>query len=340
MGFSPAAVVWHHRRSSIGAYWKQQKGYACAESLLAEKWPNQYNGAGHLTWSGRLYGKGIVDSFLNRSKIYHGTWGSSLFQSIYEPAQGILLSLPLMPEWYFVVVVFGALALLGLTWSPLLIFLPVFLLALTASLVQAGVSAAKQPLAPQTLTQRFASRILVAWLHLIQPLARLIGRIRHGVAPWQWSSWLVQPALLGRKHSIWSEEWQPIEKRLSDVENILAHKREAIRRGGDFDRWDLEVRGGLLGYIRALGVIEEHGSGKQLFRLKAWPSFPRPVIVVTIILSLVAAYAAYDQAWLAAIALAAGAVGIALIARAECAIAMKVWRDMVDEYAEAQKPSA
>ena len=64
LGFSPSVVVWHHRRKSIRAYWKQQMGYARAEALLADKWPTRYNGAGHLKWSGRLYGKGIVDFFL------------------------------------------------------------------------------------------------------------------------------------------------------------------------------------------------------------------------------------------------------------------------------------
>ena len=55
-------------------------------------------------------------------------------------------------------------------------------------------------------------------------------------------------------------------------------KRAAVKRGGDFDRWDLEVRGGLLGCIRAVAMIEEHGAGKQLFRLRAWPQIPRPAI--------------------------------------------------------------
>ena len=44
---------------------------------------------------------------------------------------------------------------------------------------------------------------------------------------------------------------------------MLVRQREAIKRGGDFDQWDLEVRGGLLGYVRALGMAEEHGAGKQ-----------------------------------------------------------------------------
>ena len=48
----PAAVVWHHRRNSVKAYWKQQKGYGKAEGLLARKWPEKYNAAGHVSWFG------------------------------------------------------------------------------------------------------------------------------------------------------------------------------------------------------------------------------------------------------------------------------------------------
>jgi GT2 family glycosyltransferase len=60
LGFNPAAMVWHHRRNSVRAYWKQQQGYGKAEALLERKWPQKYNGAGHLTWAGRLYGKGLT----------------------------------------------------------------------------------------------------------------------------------------------------------------------------------------------------------------------------------------------------------------------------------------
>jgi glycosyltransferase involved in cell wall biosynthesis len=335
LGFSSAAVVWHHRRRSIRAYWKQQKGYAHAEALLADKWPQQYNGAGHLNWSGKLYGKGIVDFFLYRPRIYHGTWGSSLFQSIYEPSRGLLISLPLMPEWYFLVAVSGALAAFGLLWSPLLWVAPIFILAVAASLIQAGVAASQQQLDAKSLQHRLALKALIAWLHLIQPLARLLGRVRHGVAPWRLTGLLRPPLRLRHTHAIWSEEWRPIERRLEAIERILLREREAVRRGGDFDRWDLEVRGGLLGYVRSVGMIEEHGAGKQLFRLRAWPHIPRPLIVSLFPLGSLAALAAYDQALLPALVLGAGAIAITMIARAECAKAMQVWNEAVAEYAQA-----
>src|SRR5204862_745152 len=41
IGFNPAAMVWHHRRGSIRAYWRQQIGYGKAEALLEQKWPHK-----------------------------------------------------------------------------------------------------------------------------------------------------------------------------------------------------------------------------------------------------------------------------------------------------------
>jgi len=62
LGFSPAAVVWHRRRNSVSAYWRQQVGYGRAEALLESKWPEKYNSAGHLTWAGSLYGGGLAQT--------------------------------------------------------------------------------------------------------------------------------------------------------------------------------------------------------------------------------------------------------------------------------------
>ncbi len=94
LGFNPAAMVWHHRRNSVKSYWKQQLNYGKAEGYLERKWPEKYNAAGHVPWAGRLYFKGfeqLLGCF--RGRIYQGTWGSALFQSIYQPAPSLLWSL-------------------------------------------------------------------------------------------------------------------------------------------------------------------------------------------------------------------------------------------------------
>jgi glycosyltransferase involved in cell wall biosynthesis len=331
LGFSPAAMVWHHRRDSIRAYWKQQTEYARAEALLAEKWPQKYNGAGHLNWQGRLYGAGVAKFFLSKSRVYHGTWGGAIFQSIYGPAAGLLSALPLMPEWYFVVALLGSLAALGFAWPPLLLLLPIFAVAIMLSLVQAAGAGATAPLRSQPPLRRFASRILVALLCLLQPLARLLGRIRHGLGPWRWTGVFVGPVPMVHERSIWSENWQSCEARLTTIQSGLLRRGAVVNKGGDFDRWDLSVGGGLFGSIRALAMVEEHGRGKQLFRMRAWPKVPALALCFLLVMSVLATLAAFDQAWLAAVSLGLMAFGVSMLMRAACAKAMTTWMDAIDD---------
>jgi GT2 family glycosyltransferase len=87
IGFHAAAMVWHHRRNSFRMYWKQQQGYGKAEALLEAKWPERYNAAGHTTWAGRIYGRGLTRALGQRlGRIYQGGAASALFQSVYQPA--------------------------------------------------------------------------------------------------------------------------------------------------------------------------------------------------------------------------------------------------------------
>src|SRR5205823_1435574 len=120
LGFHPAAMVWHHRRNSIRAYWRQQRGYGKAEALLERKWPEKYLPAGSMTWGGRIYCQALVRALGIRPRIYHGTWGSAPFQSLCQPAPSLWQSLPLTPEWCLVILLLAVLSALGLLWGPLL----------------------------------------------------------------------------------------------------------------------------------------------------------------------------------------------------------------------------
>jgi O-antigen biosynthesis protein len=338
LGFSPAAVVWHHRRPSIGRYLKQQRGYARAEALLAEKWPSKYNSVGHLTWHGRLYGKGLVEAVFLQPRIYHGTWGSALFQSVYEPAPGLLSSLPLMPEWYFLLLVLGTLTAVGLAWPPLIVVAPVFLAAFSLTIVQAvrGAATATFALEPRGTLARLRRRAIVALLHLLQPGARLLGRVQHGLGPWSRQAGAKAPPL-PRLDAIWCENWAPPEARLSEVEAILVRNGGAVSRGGDFDRWDLAVRGGLFGSVRVLSMVEEHGAGKQLFRLWARPHLPGVAIQLIMFLIAAALFASADQVWVAAVPLAALAALFGYRTYVDSAAAMKRWSDAVEAYKSVER---
>ncbi len=261
--FNPAAMVWHHRRNSVRMYWRQQKGYGRAEALLEKKWPEKYNAAGH-SWAGRVYGNGFYTVLPPAGRIYQGQWGTAPFQRLYQPSPGTLSSLILMPEWYLVVALLGLVTVLGLGWKPLLLAAPFLLAAAGAPLAHAVASGWRARCATLLGNHLAALRFrsVTALLHFLQPLARLLGRVHWGLTPWR--SIRVENLSLPRPRSfaLWSEIWQAPEDRLRPIEGALKERGAVVHRGGDFDDWDLQIRGGLLGSARLQIAIEEHGQGR------------------------------------------------------------------------------
>jgi O-antigen biosynthesis protein len=324
LGFSPSAVVWHHCRDSVRTYWKQQKGYGKAEALLERKWPEKYNGTGHLRWSGRLYGKGLLQSLdIRRGRIYQGVWGSALFQSVYRPAPGVLSSLPMMPEWYILIVLLSAISVLGVLWMPLLSALPLLGLALLASVIQAvrGAAQASFTSSMHLRSTRMKLYSLTGLLYLLQPLARLWGRVEHGLTPWR--RWRTAELALPRPHTltVWSERWQAPEQRVEALEAELRAVGAVVRRGGDYDDWDLETRSGTLGTVRLLTAVEEHGAGKQLFRVRVRLRLCRGWGLAAGLLAMLSLAAGLSQAWSAAALLGVPAAWILLRCLRDCAAA-------------------
>ena len=306
LGFNAAAVVWHHRRDSVRAYWRQQLGYGKAEALLERKWPQKYNRAGYVTWAGRLYGKGVAAPIgWGRERIFQGTWGSAPFQSLYQPTPAPYWSLTLLPEWYLVVVALTGIAAIGTLWPPLFNTLPLLVLSVGAPVVQAGVGAARAVFsqAPRSRIAQLKLRGLTAVLHLLQPLARLCGRLRHGLAPWRWRGVRGIAWPWPRISTLWSEQWQMPQDRLHTLESSLRKAEAYVRRGGDFDRWDLEVQGGLLGMVRLRMAVEEHSGGKQMVRVGTAPRYSPLGIAIAVALVGLSIQAALDSATGAAVIL-------------------------------------
>ena len=306
IGFHPSAFVWHHRRNSVKAYWKQQKGYGKAEALLEAKWPEKYNGFGHLSWAGRIYGHGLTLPIkLKKDKIFHGIWGSAPFQSVYQQAPGFISCIPLMPEWNLLLILLGFLSILGISWSPLLWILPFFFLGLLIVFIQAGISASKS-----LTTKKFKSKThyfkywgLTTLLHVVQPVARLYGRIAHGLAPWRkrGSKRFELKFLFKNKltFTYWSETWKASEVWLQEIESDLIKSRTRVRRGGQYDQWDLHVTCGFFSSSRGLLTIEEHGGGKQLLRFKCGPEYSPTGIKLTIILITLSMLALINTSYVA-----------------------------------------
>jgi hypothetical protein len=333
IGFAPAAMVWHRRRRSIRAYARQQREYGKAEALLERKWPERYNRSGHVRWSGNVY-RGQAQRALGRRRwrIYYGTWGSGLFQSVYERAPSTLASLPLMPEWHLLIAALAAMTVYGFVAEPLLFAVPALGVPFSFVLLAAAVLAlawratwaarAALPASRRSRVERMKATLVITYLHLLQPPIRLYGRLRHGLTPWRTRGARMLALPAPRNLEVWSENWQSPAERLVRLEGELRLRQAAVLRGGSFDSWDLEVRGGVLGAARMRMAVEEHGHGRQLLRFRVWPRVPAGAIALVVLAALFAALAA-SRGSLGGVAIFS-AVTIALVVRIlrECAAAV------------------
>jgi GT2 family glycosyltransferase len=294
VGFAPAAMVWHHRRSSLRAYWRQQTGYGKAEALLERKWPEKYNTLGHVTWAGQLYGRGLHRLLgSGRPRVYFGIWGSAPFQRVYAARSDGLLEVTSTPEWHLLTLAMLAMVAWWGWWLPTWLNLGVVGSVLAPPLAHAFLSARQARFgappgdAPPGRGRRLGLGVIVALLYLIQPVARLRGRVQHGLTPWRWTKELRgMVAPLPRCASLWSEEWQAAERRLDEIEWWIWEGGAIVHRGGEFESFDLEIRGGIFGRVRLLLASEEHGAGRQLLRVALAPAWSRALSRVAGLLGL------------------------------------------------------
>jgi O-antigen biosynthesis protein len=320
IAFAPGAVVCHHRRRTVRGYLRQQRAYGKAEALLERKHPEKYSASGHVTWDGRLYGNGSAQHRGGwRWHVYYGGWGTAFYQPLYGPRNGLLESLPLMPEWYLAISALAVLSAIGIAWSPALIALPLLALAVAALIADAALGASRARF--DSRTGVFRLRVLTGALYLAQPLARLQGRLLHGLTPWRRRGLGLLALPVPKTACFWSEQWQGTEERVRRLATGLADQGAVVASGGDWDRWDLAVRGGVLGGARLRLGIEEHGAGRQHIRVRTWPRPGRAALALVAVLAALAVLAGAGDAKAASILLASFAVVVAARLLYECSVA-------------------
>jgi GT2 family glycosyltransferase len=301
LGFCATATVFHHRRDTLRAYWKQQVGYGKAEAILERKWPDKYNAAGYLTWSGRIYNaKGVTPLWWRRGRIYQGTWGAAPYQGLYHPAANLFGELPLLPEWYLLIGFLATLSLVGIVWKPLLIAISILAVTVGLSLVQAAANSLTATASIAGATEHLKAFGISMVLHLIQPVARLCGRFKYGLHPFRHGGTSPQVMPRTKTVSIWSEVWQKPEDWLGLLQSKLRSEGAAAIAGGSYDDWDLEVQGGMLAAVRTRLAVEEHGAGRQMLRFRLWPRCSTSGFSIVVLIACIAAAAAYDHSWTAA----------------------------------------
>ena len=181
---------------------------------------------------------------------------------------------------------------------------------------------------------RYRMRVRTGLLYLLQPAARLGGRLRNGLSPWRRRSAPRLGMPVPRTRTIWSEQWRAPDERVSRLDKALRRIGGVVFSGGDYERWDLYVRGGMLGSMRLRVAVEEHGAGRQLVRIRSWPRFSRIGAGVALIFAALGTGAALEGVWSAATVLIATAVLILVSTIQDCATAAGVLRIALAEEVE------
>jgi GT2 family glycosyltransferase len=295
IGFAPSALVWHHHRPSIGAYWRQQVGYGEGEVWLQPHHPDKFVGS-RIQWRGHVYSPLPFVRSLFGTRINAGRWGTAPFPSVYRTDVAPLFFAPQTMSWQvgalLMFVVGLALWAANSDWPGLtLAAAGALALATTAArCVQHAIASDIRTLPPlpgrSVAVSRVLTRGLIAWLHFLQPFARTRGRLRgiltspvsdsgqhvvSHVSAWRelrvaWGSVVRRSKAL----CYWSERWLDREALLKGIVNRVRSSRVATALDVD-DGWraarDVSVQLGRWGWLDMQLLVEEHAQGKVLVRV-------------------------------------------------------------------------
>lgn len=269
IGYAPGAMVWHHRRSSIKAYFKQQKGYGRSESLVHFKHPQRCGTYGRSNWSGIIYGEGAVGLPLMPDRIYHGQFGFGLFQTIYRHNNYGAWSVMMSLEWHLLALFFVLLSTLYWPLSALSAAMWI------ASMVLAIRSATRAPL-PRSAP--WWTRPIVAYLYGMQPILRGWTRLTHLLRNRRLPDVASPPKIdrpeIKRISTTRRDVYWNSDQSLGREELLKTLVEEAKRHGwsGDFDnswaQWDIKLVGDRWHDILCLTATEELGWPHRFTRLR------------------------------------------------------------------------
>ncbi|MEZ5419270.1 MAG: glycosyltransferase [Vicinamibacterales bacterium] len=326
IGFAPSALVWHHHRASVRAYWRQQVGYGEGETWLEAHHPEKFVG-GRMLWRGHIYSPLPFVRSLSGRRVNAGPWGTAAFPSVYHTESHALQFLPHAPAWMVAATlsaVAGALGLLVRPGDASALLLAAGLAGWAMTVGRCVVFAARTdlgglpPVGPSPWRSRVRYRALIAWLHLLQPIARVYGRLRGWASPPDvggsphvsavpWRATAPSPATLlaaarlqvggAVEWTSWSESWLAAPAWLSALTASLRAVRPAQRVLVD-DGWhadrELSLAVGRWGWLHVRTLVEEHDHGRCLCRAGArlQPNVQGVIRAVVVALALITATSA------------------------------------------------
>lgn len=266
--FVPGAMVWHHRRFTIRAYLKQQRGYGFAEALLMAEHPERFAPLGGARWRGGIYGDHLASDHPREGSIFHGPLGLGAFQTIYAANSGF--------RWWdwFTGVLWVAVAIIAMLLKLHAVAVALVVFALWAAW-RISLRNARAACLGGTI-----DRGLLWLLSFLQPVvrefARLRGMLLYAARPtWQPHMPDILPPLMPGKRSLqlatlafWSETNRDRHHLLDALRAELAAKRRVYREDDGWRWFDIEMAPQADLSRALLTVSEYHGDGKCLTRVR------------------------------------------------------------------------
>ncbi len=297
--YSPCAMVWHHRRSTVKAYLKQQRGYGEAEALLKRKHPDKFRGfRSEASWIGTIYTRAGLGLSIGKPVIHFGKFATGMFQTIYSPLRLWWPLMVLSLEWWLTMCVMIGMALvfhpsilvlkkttseaweatldanlLAQIMNPLL-HIPILML-LTTLAVSFWVAGQARP--PQH-QRRWWSRLLIAAMHVAQPVERAFARYRTRfetiAIPERLRelrrTWESRARSLVRRRQIdlWSETGVGREQLLEKLVALAKKHRWNIRVDSGWEPLDMTFYGDRWCKLDLITATDQHGGGRVLTRVR------------------------------------------------------------------------
>jgi GT2 family glycosyltransferase len=332
IGYAPSAVVWHHRRNTVKAYLRQQKGYGRSEAMLHFKHPQRFNLLGCSRWQGIIYGEGAVGLPTLPPAIYHGRLGAAPFQTIYRQNRYSVWAYFTLLEWHAIAAFVAILAIL--LWPILAVSAGMGCLSLLAAFHSAR--AARLPRGAPLWC-----RALIFLLHLCQPVVRAWHRYAYRLANKSLRSCVVHEAAfkaqvknvsIARRDLYWTSSDALGREQL--LQTILEKARLADW-SGDFNAewasWDLFLTGDLWHDLTVHTVSEELGWPDRFTRARCSVQLtPFALVVASGDLLWTAVALGSGKRWGIVTALGATLLllGMMLVSRRRCltAVTKLVWR--------------
>jgi hypothetical protein len=304
IGFASPALVWHHHRSSVNAYWRQQVGYGEGETWLMAHHPEKFLD-GRMLWRGRIYSPLPFVRSLWGTRINTGVWGTAAFPSVYRTDVHPFAFLPHSLKWQvisYALTLIGAIVaatgdhrwaaaiLLGFGFVGIAVTIAKNIAYAMRSEVDSlpGLGARTSLGHVRRTVARFWYRAAVAYLHFIQPVARVRGQIRAALSPPEVAlpyaerqrsrrprpsageAWRALLLISGSvtEDRFWSERWTSADRVLADLTDWLRRSRAVrsieIDEGWSDDR-DVSVFVGRWAWLDVRALVEDT-AGQSLLR--------------------------------------------------------------------------